>query len=123
MEADGAAEPVLKNVRLEVSTRLKIMWHNLLEMEDHVENPRDTSENTTRPNPAETIAMVLEQFRLSVQAVRVRTRFAFAMTEPVNHSSVSNTAATSSLNPASTLTSSVSPTLARLDMFVCQSQV
>jgi hypothetical protein len=65
MEADGVAEPVLKNVRLEVSTRLKIMWHNLLEMEDHVENPRDTSENTTQPNPAETIAMILEQFDFS----------------------------------------------------------
>jgi hypothetical protein len=40
-------------------------WHNLLETEDQVENPRDTTENTTRPNPAETIAMVLEQFDFS----------------------------------------------------------
>jgi hypothetical protein len=30
-----------------------------------MENPRETSENTTRPNPAETIAMVLEQFDFS----------------------------------------------------------
>jgi hypothetical protein len=30
-----------------------------------MENPRDTSENTIRPNPAETIAMVLEQFDLN----------------------------------------------------------
>jgi hypothetical protein len=36
-------------------------WHNLLETEDHMENPRDT----TRPNPAEIIAMVLEQFDFS----------------------------------------------------------
>ena len=32
---------------------------------DHMKNPRDTTENTTRPNPAETIAMVLEQFDFS----------------------------------------------------------
>jgi hypothetical protein len=30
-----------------------------------MKNPRDTTENTTRPNPAETIAMVLEQFDFS----------------------------------------------------------
>ena len=30
-----------------------------------MKNPRDTSKNTTRPNPAETIAMVLEQFDFS----------------------------------------------------------
>jgi hypothetical protein len=32
---------------------------------DHMEIPRDTTENTARPNPAETIAMVLEQFDFS----------------------------------------------------------
>jgi hypothetical protein len=30
-----------------------------------MKNPRETTENTTRPNPAETIAMVLEQFDFS----------------------------------------------------------
>ncbi len=90
-----------------------------------MENPRDTTENTTRPNPAEIIAIILEQCSREI----LRTRFSggFGMTKPVNYSSlqvkVSNTAATSSLNPASTLTSSVCPTLARLDVFVCQSQV
>jgi hypothetical protein len=32
---------------------------------EHMETLRDTTENTTRPNPAETIAMILEQFDLS----------------------------------------------------------
>jgi hypothetical protein len=30
-----------------------------------MKNPRDTIENTTRPNPAETMAAVLEQFDFS----------------------------------------------------------
>ena len=30
-----------------------------------MENLRDTTENTTHPNPAETIAMILEQFDMS----------------------------------------------------------
>jgi hypothetical protein len=30
-----------------------------------MKNPLDTTETTTRPNPAETIAMVLEQFDFS----------------------------------------------------------
>jgi hypothetical protein len=30
-----------------------------------MENPRDTAENTTRPNPAEIMAMILEQFDMS----------------------------------------------------------
>jgi hypothetical protein len=30
-----------------------------------MKNPRDTTEDTPRPNPAETIAMVLEQFDFS----------------------------------------------------------
>jgi hypothetical protein len=32
---------------------------------DHMEIPRNTTENPVRPNPAETIAMVLEQFDFS----------------------------------------------------------
>jgi hypothetical protein len=39
--------------------------HDVHNKEDRMKNPRDTIENTTRPNPAETMAAVLEQFDFS----------------------------------------------------------